>query len=217
MVSQKGGAGKSTLAQLFARELANGGFSVKIADLDTQQTSSTEWTADRANNGILPAVRCESFSDVKSAIGEAWQFDAYILDGKPNASTQTIEIAKSSDLVVVAVRQSKRDLRPAVKLANDLADNHGIDSSKIVFAMNQTTDSDSDVKTAREFLENSDYQVLDGWVTLSTGYSTAMDIGKAISETSFKTLNKKAEILAQSIINKLAELTNKPDSEKVEA
>jgi hypothetical protein len=44
-----------------------------------------------------------------------------------------------------------------------------------------------------------------------------MDIGKAISETSFKTLNKKAEILAQSIINKLAELTNKPDSEKVEA
>ena len=216
MVSQKGGAGKSTLAQLFARELGNGGFTVKIADLDTQQTSSTEWAADRADNGISPAIRCEAFADVKSAISEAGQFDAYILDGKPNASTQTFEIARASDLVVIAVRQSKRDLRPAVKLANDLADNHGVDPSKIVFAMNQTTDSDADVRAARRFLENSDYEVLDGWIVLSTGYSTAMDAGKAITETSFQTLNQKAEILAQSIINKLANLANSEQQDRVE-
>ena len=35
MISQKGGAGKSTLARLFARELAQDNFTVKIADLDT--------------------------------------------------------------------------------------------------------------------------------------------------------------------------------------
>ncbi len=207
MVSQKGGAGKSTLAQLFARELASGGFSVKIADLDTQQTSSAEWAADRADNEIEPSIRCETFADVRQAIGEAGNFDAYILDGKPNSSLQTFEIARASDLVVVAVRQSKRDLRPAVKLANDLADNHGVDPAKIVFAMNQTTDSDADVRAARRYLENSDYEVLSGWVALSTGYSTAMDAGKAITETSFLTLNKKAELLAQSIINKLGSLT----------
>jgi len=214
MVSQKGGAGKSTLAQLFARELANGGFSVKIADLDTQQTSSAEWAADRADNEIEPPIRCEAFADVRQAISEAGQFDAYILDGKPNSSTQTFEIARASDLVVVAVRQSKRDLRPAVKLANDLADNHGVDPTKIVFAMNQTTDSDTDVMAARRYLEGSDYQVLDGWVRLSTSYSTAMDGGKAITETTFKTLNEKAELLAQSIINKLASLTKTDEQEK---
>ncbi len=216
MVSQKGGAGKSTLAQLFARELANGGFSVKIADLDTQQTSSAEWAADRADSGISPPIRCEAFADVKAAITEAGQFDAYILDGKPNASAQTFEIARASDLVVVAVRQSKRDLRPAVKLANDLADNHGVDPSKIVFAMNQTTDSEADVLAARRFLENSDYDVLDGWIALSTGYSTAMDAGKSITETSFRTLNEKAEILAQAITNKLVALTAR-NEERAEA
>lgn len=216
MVSQKGGAGKSTLAQLFARELAQNGFSVKIADLDTQQTSSAEWAADRADNDISPSVRCETFADVKQAIAEAGQFDAYILDGKPNASRQTFEIARASDLVVVAVRQSKRDLRPAVKLANDLADNHGVDPAKIVFAMNQTTDSESDVLAAREWLKNSDYEVLDGWVALSTGYSTAMDTGKAITETSFRTLNKKAQVLAQSITDKLAAITSN-EPEKAEA
>jgi chromosome partitioning protein len=217
MVSQKGGAGKSTLAQLFARELANSDFTVKIADLDTQQTSSAEWAADRANGDISPKIRCEAFADVKSAIAEAGQFDAYILDGKPNASAQTFEIARASDLVVVAVRQSKRDLRPAVKLANDLADNHGVDPSKIVFAMNQTTDSEADVRAARRYLENSDYEVLEGWIALSTGYSTAMDMGKAITETSYRSLNEKAEILAQSITNKLATLTNSKTEERAEA
>jgi chromosome partitioning protein len=34
MVSQKGGIGKSTLSRLIAREYANAGWSVKIADLD---------------------------------------------------------------------------------------------------------------------------------------------------------------------------------------
>ena len=57
MVSQKGGAGKSTLARLFARELAQDGFTVKIADLDTQQTTSTEWATDRAKAGIEPKIQ----------------------------------------------------------------------------------------------------------------------------------------------------------------
>ncbi|MEC4678057.1 MAG: ParA family protein [Nitrospirota bacterium] len=217
MVSQKGGAGKSTLAQLFARELAEGGFSVKIADLDTQQTSSAEWAADRADSELVPAIRCEAFANVKAAIAEAGNFDAYILDGKPNASDQTFEIARASHLVVIAVRQSKRDLRPAVKLANDLADNHGVDPSKIVFAMNQTTDSVADVNAARRWLENSDYNVLEGWIPLSTGYSTAMDAGKAITETSYKPLNKKAEKLAQAIIDKLAALSNTKEKGKANA
>lgn len=33
-ISQKGGVGKSTLARLIAREYANSGWNVKIADLD---------------------------------------------------------------------------------------------------------------------------------------------------------------------------------------
>ena len=82
--------------------------------------------------------------------------------------------------------------------------------------MNQTTDSEADVMAARSWLKNSDYEVLEGWVSLSTAYSTAMDGGKAITETSFQTLNKKAQILAQSITNKLAAITSN-EPEKAEA
>ena len=87
MVSQKGGTGKSTLARLFARELAQDGFTVKIADLDTQQTTSTEWATDRAKAGIEPEIQVQSFGNLKMALAEAERFDACILDGLPEFET----------------------------------------------------------------------------------------------------------------------------------
>ena len=48
MVAQKGGVGKSTLARILAVEAAKGGLQAKIADLDTQQTTSVSWAARRA-------------------------------------------------------------------------------------------------------------------------------------------------------------------------
>jgi chromosome partitioning protein len=40
---QKGGIGKSTLGRLVAREYANAGWRVKIADLDVSQGTSFNW------------------------------------------------------------------------------------------------------------------------------------------------------------------------------
>ncbi len=207
MVSQKGGAGKSTLARLFARELAKDGYNVKIADLDTQQTTCAIWAAERGELGHVPEIRVESISNIKTALKEASNFDAYVLDGKPHASEQTVKIAKASDLVVIPTGQTKDDLRPAVSLANDLADNHGLDPQRIVFALVRTTDSAAEINAAFEYLKQTDYSVLDGWLPMSTAYGKAHDNGKAVTETSFKSLNQKAEKLAQSIVNKLVEVT----------
>lgn len=206
MVSQKGGAGKSTLARLFARELAKDGFSVKIADLDTQQTTCTDWAADRAEAQIEPEIQVQPFGNIKTALAEAPRFDAYILDGRPHSSQQTLEIAKASDLVVIPTGQTKDDLRPAVKLAHSLAD-VGISPCKIAFALVKTTNSDSELQAARAYLEQTDYTALEGFVPVSTAYGSAHDAGKVITETSYRTLNEKAERLAQSIIDHLAALT----------
>ena len=46
-VSQKGGVGKSTLSRALAREAAASGLAVKIADLDTQQSTSVDWHRQR--------------------------------------------------------------------------------------------------------------------------------------------------------------------------
>ena len=130
----EGGAGKSTLARLFARELAQDGFTVKIADLDTQQTTCTEWASDRAEAGIEPEIQVQPFGNLKTALAEATRFNAYILDGRPHSSQQTIEIARAAHLIVIPTGQTKDDLRPAVKLAHNLAD-CGIDRDRMAFAL----------------------------------------------------------------------------------
>lgn len=204
MISQKGGAGKSTLARLFARELAAGGWSVKIADLDTQQLTSQLWAADRAEAGILPEIRAEAFGTVASAMQDAGNFDAYILDGRPHASAQTLEIANAADLLVIPTNESKDSLRPAVALANSLADS-GIDERRIVFALTVTT-SDAEIRAAREYLAKTDYDTLTGVLPSSTGYKKALDEGRSLTETAFPTLNEKAETLAQSLVDRLTML-----------
>ena len=206
MVSQKGGAGKSTLARLFARELAQDGFTVKIADLDTQQTTCAEWARDRAEAGIEPEIQVQAFGNLKTALAEAGRFDAYILDGRPHSSQQTLEIARASHLVVIPTGQTKDDLRPAVKLAHSVVDS-GIVSARIAFALVKTTNSAVEIGAARTYLEQTDYTLLKGFLPVSTAYGIAHDAGKTVTETSYRSLNEKAEQLAQAMIDRLGAVT----------
>ena len=205
MVSQKGGVGKSTLARMMAREFVAGELRTKIADLDTQQQTCTNWAGRRAENGVTPEIQVQSFASVKSALEEAGRFDALILDGKPNASEQTIEIAKAADLVVIPTGQTLDDLHPGVVLAHSLR-KKGVSPEKIAFAMFKTTGSERENAAARQYLGEAGYLVLEGDVGVSTAYGSASDIGKAITETSFKSLNERAAKVAQSVIDRIAEL-----------
>ena len=206
VVSQKGGVGKSTLARLIARELAHQAMRVKIADLDTQQTTCTAWASDRAEAGIEPEIRAEPFRTLRTALAEADRFDAYILDGRPHSSAQTIEVAQAAHAVIIPTGQTKDDLRPAVQLAHGLVD-AGIDATQIAFALVKTTKSAAEVAAARSYLEQADYAVLEGDVPLSTAYGIAHDAGRALTETTYPTLNEKAERLAQSIVDRLVAVT----------
>lgn len=206
MVSQKGGAGKSTLARLLARELAHNGMRVKIADLDTQQTTCTGWASDRAEAHIDPEIQAQPFGNLRTALAEAGRFDAYILDGRPHSSQQTIESARAAHVIIIPTGQTKDDLRPAVQLAHSLVDT-GIEPSRIAFALVKTTRSAVEVAAARSYLEQTDYAVLDGDLPISTAYGIAHDAGKTVTETPYRTLNEKAERLAQAIVDRLVALT----------
>lgn len=205
MVSQKGGVGKLTLARMMAREFVEGGLATKIADLDTQQQTCTHWAGRRAENNVEPEIQVQSFASVKSALEDAPRFDALIIDGKPNASDQTMEIAKAADLVVIPTGQTVDDLYPGVVLAHTLR-KKGIPIERIAFAIFKTTGSERENAAARQYLSEAGYSILDGEVSVSTAYGSASDMGKAITETSFRTLNDRAAKLAQSIIDKMAEL-----------
>lgn len=208
MVSQKGGVGKSTLARMMAREFVAGGLSTKIADLDTQQQTCTNWAGRRAENGIEPEIQVQSFATIKSALEDAPRFDALVLDGKPNASEQTFEIAKACNLVVIPTGQTIDDLHPGVVLAHTLR-KKGIAPEKIAFAMFKTTGSERENATARDYISEAGYSVLDGDISVSTAYGSASDQGKAITETSFRTLNERASKLAQSVIDRIVDLNER--------
>ena len=205
MVSQKGGVGKSTLARMMAREFVAGGLTTKIADLDTQQQTCTHWAGRRAENCVTPELQVQSFASVKTALEDAVRFDAMIIDGKPNASEQTAEIAKAADLVVIPTGQTVDDLHPGVVLAHSLR-KKGISPDKIAFAMFKTTGSERESVAARQYLLEAGYMVLNGEVGVSTAYGAASDMGKAITEKSFRSLNDRAAILAQSVIDKIVEI-----------
>ena len=75
--------------------------------------------------------------------------------------------------------------------------------------MFKTTGSDRENAAARQYLADAGYLVLNGEVSVSTAYGSASDIGKAITETSFRTLNDRAAKLAQSVIDKMVELQDR--------
>jgi chromosome partitioning protein len=203
-VSQKGGVGKSTLARLLAREVAAGGASVKIADVDIQQGTSYEWAKRRAQNGIEPEIRIETFRSIKTALAEAGDYDVYIFDGAPHASKDTAQIARAADLIVIPTSQGLDDLNPSILLAHDLT-NDGISAKRIAFALVKVTDSETEVRAAREYIRKAGYRVLPGELPVRTAFSKAHDLGKAVSEAPFASLAGKADRLAQALVDALAE------------
>ncbi len=203
MVGQKGGVGKSTLARIVAVEAAKGGLEVKIADLDTLQTTSVSWASRRAENGITPHIRAEPFKSVSIALKDSRLFDLYIFDGAPHSSKETLQACKASDMIIIPSSEGLDDLQPSVILANNLY-KKGISPDKIAFALSITSNSAREIAGARDYLGQTPYRVLDGEIPFRAAFKTAMDIGKAITETPFPTLRKKADRMAQNIIDAIA-------------
>ena len=206
MVSQKGGVGKSTLARLLAREFAAQDWRVKIADLDLSQATSFQWRARRLAHEIEPDIPVEQFGRVDKALRIADQYNLLIFDGAPHATEGTRAIAAASDLVVIATGLAVDDLQPGVRLAHDLV-KHSVPRANIVFALCRVGNSRVEIEDARLYLEHARYTVLGGVLPEKVAYRRASDEGRALTETRYPTLNARAEQLAQSMVDKISELT----------
>jgi chromosome partitioning protein len=200
IASQKGGVGKSSCARLIAREFASEGWDVKIADMDIQQGTSFHWCRERAANKVEPAIRAETFASVAQALKDADNFDLFIMDGAPAASAATRDMAKAADIVLLPTGLSNDDLRPQILLAHELI-KAGIKTDRLFFVLWRVGDSAVEIRDAREYIEQAGYRVLGGEVPDSTAYRRASDRGRAFTETTHKSLNVRADLVAQSIVN----------------
>lgn len=206
VVSQKGGVGKSTISRLVACNYSANEWLVKIADMDLSQGTCTSWNRRRLQNEIEPKVAVEQFASVKDALKQADQYDMIVFDGAPHSTSKTLEIALVSSLVILPTGMALDDLEPTIKLAHELK-KHKVNPQKIAIAFSRIGSSDAEFAEASAYVEASGYYLLDGALYEKTAIRRASDEGKCATETSFRTINEKADILVQSIVNRIDELS----------
>lgn len=204
VLSQKGGVGKSTLSRLLAVEYSRNGWEVKIADMDLSQGTVTEWNRIRMEEGFEPKIAVEQFMTVKDALKQDANYDLIIFDGEPHSTKKTLEIAQQSDFIVLPTGVTRDDLSPTVKLAHELKKN-GIDRKKIGIILSRVGDSQSEMESAQEYIEEAGYHYL-GMIQEKTSIGQAHDMGKAANETSFKSVNQSIDRLVQSLVDRMEKI-----------
>lgn len=206
LISQKGGVGKSATARLLAVEFVRAGWSVKIADLDTMQGTSTKWKLRRDAAKLQPEIPVEKFATVERALREADKYDLLLLDGPAHAEKGGLSMAKRSKLILMPTCYGLDDLEAQIEAAYELEEN-GIDRSHIWFIFSRTTGSANEEQTAREYLRRSEINVLGPVLPELPCIRQAHSGGKAASEVSFPLIRERAMALAVTVATKLQDLT----------
>lgn len=206
VVSQKGGVGKSTISRLIASQYASNEWEVKIADMDLAQGTSTNWNRRRMHNQITPVVAVEQFMTVADALKSAQNYDLLIFDGAPHSTRTTLDIAKSAHLVIIPSGVALDDLEPTIRLAHELKQSK-IPKERIGIALSRIGNSEAEVEEAKAYIAQSGYHLFDGLLQEKTAVRRAQDEGRSASETLYKSINDRVDILVQAIVNRLKEFS----------
>ena len=119
IISQKGGAGKTTLALNLAGAAEASGLQTIIVDLDPQ-ASAKSWHDQR--NREVPIVISSHASRLSEVTHTAMKHgvDHCIIDTAPHSETTALAAARAADLVLIPCRPAVFDLR-AIASSVDLA------------------------------------------------------------------------------------------------
>ena len=119
LVSQKGGAGKTTLATNLAVAAELAGQSTLLADLDPQ-ASATSWADSReAETPVAVSAQASRLNEVLATAREH-DADLCLIDTAPHAESPALAAARAADLVLIPCRPSAFDIR-AVAASRDIA------------------------------------------------------------------------------------------------
>jgi len=196
-ISQKGGVGKSTLAQALAVETEKQKIKVLLADCDPQQSTSYKWTQLRKESG-LSLINCQVFNQVKDIWPLTKKYDLIIIDGPARTSKGTYEIAQHARLLIQPTSATRADLEPAVREFNSLV-KQGISPKKLVLILNNLI-TPAEEKAVLTYLKLTKYHCLPYALYTRASYRQAQNEGKSISEISYKSLSKQVKKLLDSIL-----------------
>jgi chromosome partitioning protein len=194
-ISQKGGVGKSTLAQALATEAKKKKLSVLLADCDSQQATSQEWSK------IKGKIPCQVFKQVKDIWSLIKDYDLIIIDAPARTSQGTLEIAQYANLIIQPTGASRADLVPAVKEFNALI-KAGIPKKKLLFVLTRLA-TPAEAEATKQYCQKSGYNYSPIVLYEKASYRQIQNEGKSISEVNYKSLRKNAKELITNLLKYL--------------
>lgn len=177
IISQKGGAGKTTLALHLATASVLAGRDTAIIDLDPQ-ASAANW-ADRRQND-LPVVLSAHASRLPHEMKRVKEMggDILIIDTAPHSDSAALEAAKAADLVLVPCRPAILDIE-AITNTLDLVKTTG---TPIVVVMNAVAPQGSEASEAAEAIAALGVDVCSVQLRQRVAFSRALITGQTVQE-----------------------------------
>jgi chromosome partitioning protein len=123
-----------------------------------------------------------------------------------------LQITQANQLVILPTGLAVDDLQPGVQLTHELATH--IPRQRLVFTLCRVGISQSEIDESRQYLREAGYAILKDEFPEKAAYRRASDEGRAATETYFTSLNRRAETLAQGVVNMLASLTAPPQRQR---
>lgn len=176
-LSQKGGAGKTTLAVHTAVAAHEADQDVVLIDTDPQRSASV-WGDARQNAAPIVATASVSEMDrvLKAARDEG--MDLAIVDAAPHAAPEAARIARAADLVAIPCRPTAFDLAAAegavriVKAAG----------ARAVFVLSACPFRAPEIAETREALGEHGLPVAPMEITERRAFARAVATGRAVTE-----------------------------------
>jgi chromosome partitioning protein len=133
ILSQKGGAGKTTLAVHLAVAAERAGHQAALIDLDPQ-ASATGWKDSRPQD--TPAVVSAQAARLPQVLQAATQAGAVltVIDTAPHTESPALAAARAADLILIPCRPAILDLR-AISLTVDVAKLAGTPAAVVLNAV----------------------------------------------------------------------------------
>lgn len=153
IISQKGGAGKTTLAIHLAGASASAGLSTLILDADPQATAS-QWSQWRGESDP-EVIDCASPTLLRRKVQQAADLGAelVIIDTPPHADIMAREACKIADLILIPCRPQAFDLA-AVETTAELVKAAG--KPAFILFMGGPQRAPATYKDARDLIEGSE-------------------------------------------------------------
>lgn len=177
LVSQKGGAGKTTLALHLAVAAHRAGLQVAIADLDPQ-SSAWKWSERRKDHPEAVVTSAEQLDHVKAQAASGG-LDLLIIDSAPHADRPALVACKAADLILIPCRASILDI-DAIGQTVDLTTIARKPAFVVFNSCNTSTEFD--LEEARAGLRERDIPVYPGAVYQRVSYSRGFIPGRTAQE-----------------------------------